>query len=181
MRVLRLSMQFAAFIMAFIFLACTSTKISDTWMDVTYKGPPRKILVINMFQDPSTRRLFEDEIVEALKDYNVDAVVKYTVVPPDQIVFDKDAIAAQAKEAGADTVLITRSLGARRDPPGTGTSGGPYLNTRTDVYDMKSNKFISFVTAETPIRQTGFQQFILDDVPSFVNDLVDELSRLGLF
>lgn len=180
MSVLRLSMQFAAIIMLSVFLACTSTKISDTWKDVTYKGPPKKILVINMFQDPSTRRLFEDEIVGALNDYNVNAVVKYTVAPPDQIVFDKDAIAAQAKEVGADTVLITRSLGARRDPPGTGISGS-YLNTRTDVYDMKSNKFVSFVTAETPIRQTGIQQFIINDVPSFVNDLVNELSRLGLF
>jgi hypothetical protein len=173
-------MLFAAFIVLFIFLACTSTKFSDTWKDVTYKGPPKKILVINMFQEPSTRRLFEDEIVMALKDYNVDTVVKYTVAPPDQIVFDKDAIAAQAKEVGADTVLITRSLGARRDSPGVG-SGGSYLNTRTDVYDMKSNKFVSFVTAETPIRKTGIQQFIINDVPSFVNDLVDEFSRLGLF
>jgi hypothetical protein len=173
-------MLFAAFIMLFIFLACTSTKFSDTWKDVTYKGPPKKILVINMFQEPSTRRLFEDEIVMALKDYHVEAVVKYTVAPPDQIVFDKDSLAAQAKEVGADTVLITRSLGARRDPPSTG-AGGSYLNTRTDVYDRKSNKFISFVTAETPIRQTGIQQFVIHDVPSFVNDLVDELSRLGLF
>jgi hypothetical protein len=180
MRALRLSVQFAAFTVLFVFLACTSTKFSDTWKDVTYKGPPKKILVINMFQEPSTRRLFEDEIVMALKDYNVDAVVKYTVAPPDQLVFDKDAIAAQAKEVDADTVLIARSLGARRDPPGTGTRDS-YINIRVDIYDMRSNKFISFVTAETPIRQTGIRQFIINDVPSFVSDLVDELSRLGLF
>ena len=182
MRVLRLSMQFAAFIMLFIFLACTSTKISDTWKDVTYKGPPKKILVINMFQDPSTRRLFEDEIVEALKDYNVDAVVKYTAMTPDTAVPDKDAIAAQAKEVGADTVLITKPTGARRDPSGSGAGGDSYLNTRTDIYDMKTNKLISFASAETRIREstTGMDHYI-KQVPSYVKDIVNKLSKAGLF
>ena len=55
MRVLKLSMQFAAFIMLFILIACTttSTKFTDVWKDETYQGHPEKILVINMFQDPS--------------------------------------------------------------------------------------------------------------------------------
>ena len=145
MRVLRLSIQFAAFIMLFLFIACTSTKFSAIWKDETYQGHPEKILVISMFQDPSIRRLFEDEIVKALKDRKVDAVVKYAVVPPDTVVSDKDAVAALAKEVGADTVLITRPAGTR-----TGyIEGTLYINTQTDVYDMKTNKLISFASAET--------------------------------
>jgi hypothetical protein len=179
MRILRLSMQFAAFIMLFIFLACASTKFSDIWKDETYQGPPKKILVINAFQDPSIRRLFEDEIVKAFKDRKVDAVVKYTVVPSDTFLSDMDAIAAQAKEVGADTVLITKPASARQNASG---DLEVYINTRTDVYDMKTNKLISFASAETQIRQdsSGSKQY-LKTVPSFVKDLVNKLSQLGLF
>ena len=180
MRVLRLSMQVALFIMFFLFIACTATKFSDTWKDVTYQGPPKKIFVINMFKDPSIRRLFEDEIVKALKDHNVDAVVKYTVVPTDTVVSDMDFIATQAKEVGADTVLITRPVGTpRQDLTGALTV---HINTRTDVYDMKSNKLISFATAETKIREgsTDLQHY-LNVVPSFAKDLVHQLSKAGLF
>ena len=179
MRVLRLSMQVALFIMFFLFIACTATKFSDTWKDVTYQGPPKKILVINMFKDPSIRRLFEDEIVKTLKDHNVDAVVKYTVVPTDTVVSDMDFIATQAKEVGADTVLITRPAGTRA--VGTGDLS-VYINTRTDVYDVKTNKLISFATAETKIREgsTDLQHY-LNVVPSFAKDLVHQLSKAGLF
>jgi hypothetical protein len=182
MKVLRLSLHVAASIMVFILLACTSTKFSALWKDEAYQGPPKKILVINTFQDPSIRRLFEDEMVKALKDHKVDAVVQYTVMPPDTVVSDKDAIAAQAKEVGADAVLITRPVGARRDPTGTGTSGDSYLNTQTDIYDMKTNKLISFASAETQIREssTGSHHY-LKQVPSYVKDLVDKLSKAGLF
>ena len=175
MRVIKLSLQFAAFIMLFIFLACApaSTKFSDIWKDETYQGPPTKILVITMFKDASIRGLFQDEMVKALKDHNVDAVAKRTVVPPDQVVYNAEAMAAQAREVGADTVLITKPAGF---------SEHSYLNTRTDVYDMKTNKLISFVSAETRMRMnfTDFQDYY-DYVPAYVKDLVNKLSKAGLF
>lgn len=180
MRIARLSVQFAAFITLFIFLACTSTKFSALWKDETYQGHPEKMLVINTFRDPQIRRLFQDEMVKALKDHKVDAVVKYTVLPPDTVVSDKDAIAAQAKEVGADTVLITKPAGARWDP--TGDSVDSDINTHTDVYDMKTNKLISFVSAETRIRG-GSPSISLyrNHVPSYVKDLVNKLSKARLF
>jgi hypothetical protein len=121
MSVLRLSMQFAAIILLCVFPACTatSTKFSAAWKDATYHGHPKKVLVINMFQNPSIRRLFEDEIVKALKDRKVDAVVKYSVAPSDTVVSDTAAVAAMAKEAGADTVMITRPAGTRQDVTGS--------------------------------------------------------------
>ena len=73
MRALRLSVQFAAFIMLFLFLACSSTKFTALWKDKTYQGHPEKILVINAFPNPATRRIFEDEFVMALKDRKIDA------------------------------------------------------------------------------------------------------------
>jgi len=187
MRDLRISLQFAAFITMFLFMACTSTstKFSTIWKDETYQGHPKKILVINMFQNPSIRRLFEDEIVKAMKDRKVDAVVKYSVVPPDTVVSDKDAVAALAKEVGADTVLITRPAGTRQDVTGslTGTAiSSVYINIQTDVYDMKTNKLISFASAETKIKMDSPDlQHYLNSVPAYVKDLVNKLSQTGLF
>jgi len=108
-----------------------------------------------MFQDPSIRRLFEDEIEKALNDRRVDAVVKFAVVPPDTFVSDKDVIATQAKEVGADTVLITSPADTRKDVTGSlaGTAVlSVYINIQTDVYDMKTNKLISFASAKTQIQ-----------------------------
>jgi len=158
--------------MFFLFVACTSTKFT-VWKDETYQGPPKKILVINMFKDSSIRGLFQDEMVKALKEHKVDAVTKHTVLPPDQVVYNSEAIAAQAKEVGADTVLITKPAGF---------SEHSYLNTRTDVYDMKTNKLISFVSAETkrPMSFTDLEGYY-NYVPSYVKDLVNKLSKAGLF
>jgi hypothetical protein len=180
MRVLKLCLQSAAFIMLFIFLACTSTKFTTVWKDETYQGHPKKILVISTFQDASIRRLFQDETVKALKDHKVDAVAKYFGLPPNTVVDDKDALAALAKEVGADAVLITRPAGTRLDA--TSTSGHSYLHTQTDVYDMKTNKLISFASAETQIQEgSPDPKYYLDHVPSYVKDLVNKLSQQGLF
>jgi hypothetical protein len=166
--------------MLFIFLACTSTKFTDIWKDETYHERPEKILVLSTFQDPSIRRLFQDETVKALKDHKVDAVAKYFGFPPDKIVSDMNAIAALAKEVGADTVLITRPAGTKREA--TDPSGHSYLHTQTDVYDMKTNKLISFASAETQIREDSSDpRDYLTHVPSYAKDLVNKLSQAGLF
>ena len=148
MRIVMLSLRSTPGIMLFLLIACasTSTKLDITWKDETYQEHPKKILVINAFQDPSIRRLFEDEIVKVLRDRRVDAVVKYNVIP-DIFEYDKEAIAAQAKEVGADAVLITRPVGTRMFI--YGASEELYINTQTDVYDMRSNRLILTALAET--------------------------------
>ena len=115
MRALRLSMQFAAFIMLFILLACTttSTKFSNLSKDEAYQVQTEKILVINAFREPGYRMQFEDGFVTALKIRRIDAVVSYRVMP-NPLVDDKDAIAVQAKSVGADTVFINRPLGVEQ-------------------------------------------------------------------
>jgi hypothetical protein len=186
MRALRSSLQFAAFIMVLILPACTSTKFSTVWKDTTYQGHPKKILVINAFPNPANRRLFEDEFVKALKDRKVDAVVSYTVMP-DPIVSDKGARADEEacwrvlQDAGADTVVINKPLGSTKGET-SGASGVTYLdvyiNTQTDVYDMKSNSLVFSATAETWIRQdTPYATLI----QSYIKDLVKKMSQQGLF
>lgn len=177
MRVLRLSMQSAAFIMLFIFLACatTSTKFSNLWKDKTYQGHPEKILVISTWPNPDTRQLFEDEFVMALKDRKVDAVVSYTTMPS-PVVSDKDAVAImdKAKEVGANTVLISRRLALTA----RGEYSDLYINMQTDVYDMTSNKSVLSVTSETWVRK-GIVESTL--IKSYIKDLLKKLSQQGLF
>jgi hypothetical protein len=180
MKVLRLSMLFATFIILCISLACTSTKFTASWKDQTYQGHPEKILVINAFPNPANRRLFEDEFVMALKDRRVDAVVSYTIMP-DPVASDKHTYATQAKEVGADTILINRPLGTTTgEVVGAGgvTYSDVYINTQTDVYDMKSNRLVVSVTAETWIQQDAPYSAL---IKSYIKDLVQKLSKQGLF
>jgi len=179
MRAFRLSLQFALLIILFLFIACASTKFSTEWKDETYQVRPKKILVISTFKFPSHRRLFEDEFVMALKDRRIDAVVSYNVMP-DPVVVDKDAIAVQAKAVGADTVLINRPIDATtpENESGGRTYWDLYVNTQTEVYDMKSNRLVLSATAKTSTLQ-GESYTIL--IQSYVKDLVNKLSQLGHF
>ena len=185
MRGLRISLQFAAVITMFLFMACasTSTIFSSIWKDKTYQVQPEKILVISTFQNPATRYTFEDELVGALKNRGIDAVMSYTVMPdmPATVLVDKDAIAAKAKEVGADTVLINEPLGRTADgfrDLSYVAHKGISINTLTEVFDMKSNRLIMSASAETWVRY-GIPYTIL--VQSYVKDLVNKLSQLGLF
>ncbi len=176
----RIFLQFASLAMFLLFIACASTKFSDIWMDETYQGPPQKVLVINSFPNPVNRRLFEDEFVKELKGHRIDAVASYDFMPS-PVVSDKKSIAAQAKQISADTVLINRPIGTRMGE--SGGYGNPtyenlYIKTQTDVYDMKSNRLVLSASAETWIRHgSPFSSRI----HSYVKDLVNRLSREGLF
>jgi hypothetical protein len=180
MRASKVSLQLAALVMLFFLLACAPTKFSTIWKDETYHSHPKKILVINAFPNPANRRLFEDEFVKALKDRKTDAVASYTVMP-EPVVSDKEAIAAQAKEVGADTVLISTPLGETTGE--TLGAGGVvykelYINTQTDVYDMKLNRLVLSTTAETWI-QPG--KPYPSQIQAYVKTLVLKLSEQGLF
>ena len=177
MRVLRLSMQFAAFIMLIILLACakTSTKSYAVWKDEAYQGHPEKILVINAAKNHTVRKLYEDELVKALKDRRIDAVVSYTIMP-DPIVSDKKTFVAQAYAVGADTVLISTPLGSRKGEASTYLD--VYINMQTDVFDMKLNRLVLSTTTETWIQQETPYATLIE---SYIKDLVQRLSKQGLF
>jgi len=181
MRAFRLSLQFALLIILFLFIACLppTTKFSTEWKAETYQVRHEKILVISAFKFPSNRRLFEEDFVKALKDRRIDAVVSYNVMP-DPVVVDRDTIAVQAKAVGADTVLINRPIDATtpENESGGRTYWDLYVNTQTEVYDMKSNRLVLSATAKTSTLQ-GESYTIL--MQSYVKDLVNKLSQLGLF
>jgi hypothetical protein len=182
MRVLRISLQCTAFVMLFLFTACTkpTTNFSSIWKDETYQVQTEKILVINSFREPGYRKQFEDGFVTALKDRRIDAVVSYRVMP-DIVLVDKDAIAVQAKAVGADIVCINRLLGTEQKNFWVSADGTDeyklYINTQTDVYDIKSNRLVFSVSAETLIQK---RELYADQIQSYIKDLVNMMSQAGL-
>jgi hypothetical protein len=172
--------------MLFLLLACTSpaTKFSGIWKDETYQARPEKILVISAFGGPSPRRVIEDELVRAFKNRGIDAAVSYTFLPeiPAPILVDKNAIVVQTKAAGADTVLVNRPLERERRDIWVSADGTDmytlYVNTRTDIYDIKSSRMIMSITAETRIDE---KKPYTDQIQLYINDIVNMLSQHKLF
>ena len=183
MKTLKTSYQFTAFLALLVLVSCTSTKFSSVWKDETYQGRPVKIMVVSTYKDPGSRRLFEDELVKAMKEHRVDAAASYAVLP-DQSVSDKNAITLQAKALGADTVLINKPGGARKEEV-TGPWSTEYnlemhdvyITTQTEVYDMKSGRLIMTASADTWVRE-GISNAVL--LQSYIRDLVRKLSQQGL-
>ncbi len=189
-KIVRLSALFASFLLLALLGACSATKFTSLWKDENYKGRPERIMVIGALENPASRRLFEEELVKELKDRAVDAVASYAVLT-DQSVSDRNAAAVQAKELGADTVIISKQVGKRKvaaeeriPEPFQAFQIVPvaydevYINIQTDVYDLKTNSVILTATSETWIRE-GVAY--LTHVQPFVKSLVKKLSQQGLF
>lgn len=172
---IRMLLRVAVIAVSVLFTACSATKFTAVWIDETYQVNPTKILVIGISNTPATRRLFEDEFVKELQDRGTDAVAGYTVLP-DHPLADIGAILAKATEVGADTVLITKPIGRR-----TGTTSSPwatyedqYVDTQTNVYDVKSGKMIWTATSETWIMNYASNKA---QIRSFVEVIVKELLK----
>lgn len=182
MRDFKIFSQFTAFVMLTLFMACTppATKFTSIWKDETYQIRPEKVLVISAFKIPSNRTLFEDDFVKALKDRGIDAVASYTVMPQ-PVVTDKEAIAAQAKAVGADTVLINSPLKSAQNEiqfSGGELFGEVYIHTQTYVYDMKSNRMVFGASAETWLQK---KKPYADQIQSYTKDLLNIMSQHKLF
>jgi len=177
MNALKLLFYFALCSLSILFGACTSMKFTSIWKDEAYQGRAQKILVINAFPNPTSRKIFEDEFVKALKDRGVNAVESSSVIP-DTILSDNDAIAAQAKAVGADTVLINRPLNTRLGKAVGTDYMDVYIITQTDIYEMKSNKLVFSASAEIQRRE---DEPYAKQIQSYVNQLVNALSKQGFF
>ena len=185
MNVLRGSFHFSLFLMCFLFIACTkpTTNFSTIWKDAAYEIQPKKVLVINAYKNPVIRKFFEDGFVAALKERKIDAIVSYTTMSdmPDPALDEKVAVVIQAREVGADAVLINKPLETPQNDanifagsPGWKTS----ISTRTDVYDMKTYKLIMSVSAEKQLQR---EKLYTDQIQSYTKDLVSTMSQHRLF
>jgi len=91
-----------------------ATKLTNAWVDASYKGPPfQNLLVLGISKVPSTRRTFEDEFSAKLRAAGVRAVPGYTVLPENGKV-ETPVLAGILKKMGADGAIVARVLDVDR-------------------------------------------------------------------
>ena len=88
-------------------VSCATTKMTDSWRDDNFRGTVRKAVVIGIFKEPDTRKIFEDEFADRLKARGVDATASHKIIPDAELP-DKDVVIGKIRKLGADAVLVTR-------------------------------------------------------------------------
>jgi len=91
----------------FLPISCTTTKITHTWADKSYRGSPfSHILVIGVAEKNETRRSFEKKFVAKLEATGVKGVESSAVMSADEKI-DKETVLAVVEKTGVDGVLLT--------------------------------------------------------------------------
>lgn len=102
-------------VVALIFAGCSATnRLVSQWSNPAYSSPPfRKILVGGSGPESAIRRNLEDEFVAQLAARGVDAAPSYRYIPDEPNV-DEASLRKAAQQAGADAVILARSIGRER-------------------------------------------------------------------
>lgn len=89
---------------------CSSTKSVATWKDQEYTdGPLKKIVVVGVFKNLSSRRAFEDRIAKELNENSgVEAVPSLRFMPPG-VKYERQNMEQTFTERGFDGILIVRT------------------------------------------------------------------------
>lgn len=114
---------------ALLLSACASTQFNAQWLnpEAGSRLPVRNVLVIGVSRDTTARRVYEDAMVAQLAARGVKAQPSYRSLPDDGPAA-QPAIERAVREAGADAVLISRTVSVTsevRVSPGM-VMGPPY-------------------------------------------------------
>ena len=193
--------RFALFLVACFCLpaSCATTKMTDTWRDDAYRGTIGKVVVIGIFKEPDTRKIFEDEFADRLKARGVDATASRRIITDAELP-DKDVVIGKIRKFGADTVLVTRVMDmetVKNYVPGqayaiptyysyygayysysyrpgyTETEGFAYLET--NLYGLGDEKLIWSGRSKTKLSATRYEL-----IQVYVKTMLDGLSEAKL-
>ena len=136
-----------------------ATKITKSWTDPSFTPATaqsyKKVLVMGLLNDESTRRIAEDKMVAAFK--NVTAVQSYSYLQPADT--EKEAVEAKLTKDGFDGVVVMRLADVDKSTsyvPGTSYGGwygyrygspGYYTEDKTfyvetDFYSLPEKKLL---------------------------------------
>ena len=101
---------FVGFFVMSALSACSTTKNSATWTDYEYTGGPlKKIVVVGVFKNLSSRRAFEDKIARKInQNSGVEAVSSLDFLPPG-VKYERANMEKTFTEKGFDGKLIVRT------------------------------------------------------------------------
>ena len=90
---------------------CASTELNAQWVNpqAGSRLPVKSVMVMSVSRDATARRVYEDAMVAQLGTRGVKAVQSYKSLPDDGP-SEQQAIQAALKDAGADAVLISRTI-----------------------------------------------------------------------
>jgi len=196
-----LAKRFALFLFVCIFLppSCATTKMTDVWRDDNYRGTIRKVVVIGIFKEPDTRKIFEDEFADRLRARGVDATASHKILTADELP-DKDVVIGKIRKLGADGLLVTRVVdletqkthvpGKSYVVPNYYNDYGPYYtyvsrpgytvqeghaDTETNLYGIGDEKLIWSGRSKTKFTATRYEL-----IQAFVKIMIDGLSEAKL-
>ena len=114
---------------ALLLSACASTQFNAQWLnpEAGSRLPVRNVLVIGISRDTTARRVYEDTMVAQLTARGVKAQPSYRSLPDDGPAA-QPAIERAVRDAGADAVLISRTVSVTNEvrvSPGM-VMGPPY-------------------------------------------------------
>ena len=129
-------------LLAAVLTACTTTKKTAEWRDDTYTGGAfDNILVIGVAKENSVRRMFESNVVSALKARNVTAIPSFSIMATDEKI-SRESVKAAIAGKKVDAVLVTHLVGVDEQevyyPPTYTPTMGPgygYYGYYSRVYD----------------------------------------------
>jgi hypothetical protein len=189
------------------FASCSTTKMGTVWVDKNYQGGKiKKIFVIGVSENPTRRRVFEDEFVEQLRSLGTDAVPSYSLIP-DVEKIDQPTVDAKMKEVGTDGLIVTTLV----DKSTQTVQGSTYyqmgwhryysnsysavrhqstsyqyevFNLETNLYEIRNQKMIwsGLSTTELPYSQPGtFSEGAINKaIQNLIETIVKQLSESQL-
>ena len=109
---------------ALVVAACASTTMKDSWVDPSVRTVPfAKVLVVAV-GEVTQQRIFEDVMVEKLRNVGVVGVQGYTLLPDGRAT--EEQMNAAVTRSGADGLVLVRSKGVRTETEvRTTTMAGP--------------------------------------------------------
>jgi hypothetical protein len=193
--------RFVPFLLACFLLpaSCATTKMTDVSRDENYRGTIRKVVVVGIFKESDTRKIFEDEFADRLRARGLDAIASRKLVS-DAEMPDKDLVIRKIREFGADTVAVTRVMDmetVKNYVPGqayamptyygyygayysysyrpayTETKGYAYLET--NLYNVGDEKLIWSGRSTTKLTETRYEL-----IQAYVKTMIDALSEAKL-
>ncbi|MFN7570332.1 MAG: hypothetical protein ACK5TK_02580 [Betaproteobacteria bacterium] len=203
-RLANLPLLLAALAAAATLTACASTQVDAVWADPAAAG--RKIeapvLVVGVARDATVRRLFEDQMVAALKARGLAATPSYAATDPITET-SGDALLAAARAQGARTLVSSAVTGQETEtrviqqaPPSWGVTGfsgwygawyGFSVPVRTEVRTFQTllaQTAVSNVATGnvewTARTRTGSPTNVEREVKGFVDAIVNAMTRSGL-
>src|SRR5262245_39068118 len=96
-------------------LGCSSTKLSEVYVDSDFKGGPfEKLMVIGLGASEGGRVQFENAVADKLAERGLLGVGSHNVIAASSDV-TRDAVRAWAQTDGYDAVLVTRLVDVKKD------------------------------------------------------------------